>query len=51
MWDAITKNRTDGALVRLTTVVTADESLEDADKSLSSFARSIGSELPKYIPN
>ena len=51
LWDAITKNRTDGALVRLTTVVKADESLKDADESLSSFARSIGSELPKYIPN
>ncbi len=51
LWDSITKNRTDGALVRLTTVVKAGESLEEADETLSSFARSIASELPTYIPN
>ena len=49
-WDALTKNRTDGALVRLTAYVEPGHDISEADEVLSSFARSINSYLPDYIP-
>jgi exosortase D (VPLPA-CTERM-specific) len=48
-WDALTRNRTDGALVRLTMSVQAGH-VDEADKRLSSFARAISKELSGYIP-
>lgn len=48
-WDALTRNRTDGALVRLVTDVRYGE-VEEADKRLSRFARMISKDLNKYIP-
>lgn len=50
-WDALTKNRTDGALVRLTTMVRPGEDVAEGDKRLTAFARAVVPELPKYIPN
>jgi exosortase D (VPLPA-CTERM-specific) len=49
-WDALTRNRTDGALVRLVTKVDSTKP-EDADAQLSAFARSIGTQLAEYIPD
>ena len=49
-WDALTKNRTDGALVRLTAYVKPGEDIEKADKMLTDFARSINPEMNQYIP-
>jgi EpsI family protein len=40
-WDALTKHRTDGALVRLTTMVAPGESLQEAERALSDFARQV----------
>ena len=37
-WDALTRNRTDGALVRLMTSVDPARNLAEADRQLSSFA-------------
>jgi exosortase D (VPLPA-CTERM-specific) len=49
-WDALTQQRTDGALVRLITSVYEDETLEDAEKRLQSFVRDVAPVLEEYIP-
>jgi EpsI family protein len=48
--DAISLNRTDGALVRLTTPVESNEKMTDAEKRLQAFAQVINPILPNYIP-
>jgi EpsI family protein len=50
-WDALTRNRTDGALVRLVTYVGPGQNIEDADAQLSTFASSVGTQLENYIPD
>lgn len=50
-WDALTKNRTDGALVRLTTGLKDTETWEDGDKRLEQFAHDLGDTLKAYVPN
>ena len=50
-WDALTRNRTDGALVRLVIDVNAGRNLDEADGLLSSFATTIAARLTDYIPN
>jgi EpsI family protein len=49
-WDAITKQRTDGALIRLITPVYETESLADAEARLQHFVRDIVPVLEEYIP-
>lgn len=49
-WDALTRQRTDGALVRLVTPVYPDEQVEDAKARLTSFAGSIVPVLSEYLP-
>jgi exosortase D (VPLPA-CTERM-specific) len=49
-WDALTKQRTDGALVRVLTPVQAGEQLADADKRLQEFVRLVGPELNRFLP-
>jgi EpsI family protein len=49
-WDALTKNRTDGALVRLTTPVSPGEDIELADKRLIAFAENVQSLMDKHVP-
>jgi exosortase D (VPLPA-CTERM-specific) len=49
-WDALTQQRTDGALVRLITSVYEDETLADAEKRLQNFVRDIEPVLEEYIP-
>jgi exosortase D (VPLPA-CTERM-specific) len=51
LWDAIQINRTDGALVRLTTPITAGTRVEVADQRLQEFLRAAYPELDPYIPN
>jgi exosortase D (VPLPA-CTERM-specific) len=48
--DAIEKNRTDGALVRLTTPIKRSESEEDADRRLESFMSSALPRLAAFLP-
>lgn len=50
-WDALTRNRTDGALVRLTTLVKPGEDVRVADERLTRFAKDVSIELQKYIPD
>jgi len=49
-WDALTQQRTDGALVRLITSVYEDESLEDSEKRLQDFVRDVAPVLKEYLP-
>ncbi len=49
--DSITRHRTDGALVRLITMVGPNGSLENADRRLTSFARYLAPILPRYVPD
>ena len=49
-WDALTKNRTDGALVRLTIPIAPGKDVQELEATLQRFARAIGGILPNYIP-
>jgi len=49
-WDALTRQRTDGALVRLITTVYENETLADAEKRLQNFVRDVAPVLEEYIP-
>lgn len=51
LWDALTKNRTDGALVRITTMLRPGEDWEKADQRLTGFAREVEGKLTAYVPN
>ena len=48
--DALFENRTDGALVRLTTPVYPGEPEDDADKRLQEFTRVVVPALAPYLP-
>jgi exosortase D (VPLPA-CTERM-specific) len=48
--DGLTKNRTDGALVRLTTPLAGTEDVADADARLEAFVRAIDPKLNYYLP-
>ncbi len=49
-WDAITLKRTDGALVRLITPLSADEDAETADKRLQRFTSLVFPVLRDFLP-
>lgn len=49
-WDALTLNRTEGALVRVTTFVSDVSQLAEADKRLESFVRSVNPKLAYHLP-
>jgi hypothetical protein len=49
--DAILENRTDGALVRLTTPLYPGESEGDADKRLQEFMQTAVPNLAGYLPS
>ena len=51
LWDAITRDRTDGALVRLLLPLPPGASVAEGDKQLSDFARAFVPALPRYVPN
>jgi hypothetical protein len=48
--DAILRNRTDGALVRLTTPVGSNESEHEADKRLQAFLADVVPRLRPFLP-
>jgi len=50
-WDAMTRNRTDGALVRLTAFVNPGEDEAAADDRLVEFAKVVNPYLSEYIPD
>ena len=51
LYDAITKNRSDGALVRLITTISPGEVERDADKRLQLFIRELRPTLAGYLPS
>jgi exosortase D (VPLPA-CTERM-specific) len=50
-WDALIRNRTDGALVRLVVPVAPDEPDAAADRQLTQFAAAAASTLTPYLPD
>lgn len=50
LWDALTKNRTDGALVRLVTMVPPGQDIELADRKLTDFAKIVVEKMHDYVP-
>jgi EpsI family protein len=50
-WDALTRNRTDGALVRLTTMIPPGADVAAADKQLTGFSRETVGALKDSIPD
>ena len=49
-WDALTKHRTDGALVRLSTPIYKNEDIQEAQKRLVDFTERIAPILDEFIP-
>jgi EpsI family protein len=49
-WDALTRQRTDGALVRLITPVYDSERIGDAEERLRRFARRFVPVLEEFLP-
>src|SRR5262245_38949778 len=50
-WDALTRNRTDGALVRLTMPVANGLDEADADRAIARFAAQAIPQLARYVPD
>ena len=48
--DAVMRNRTDGALVRLTTLVGPSEDIAKADERLRDFLQVLVPRLPPFVP-
>lgn len=51
LWDALTRNRTDGSLIRLTTPLRPAEDWQSADKRLLAFASEFNNHIGEYIPD
>lgn len=51
IYDAITRKRSDGALVRLITPVLESEGMDDADKRLGDMMDRLEAILPAYVPD
>ena len=50
-WDALTKNRTDGALIRIIVPVNAANTTEETEVIAKSFLNEVLTVLPKYVPD
>ncbi|MGE3814422.1 MAG: VPLPA-CTERM-specific exosortase XrtD [Nitrospiraceae bacterium] len=50
-WDALTKGRSDGALIRLASAIEPGESEESAERRLVELARQVQPELSRYLPD
>ena len=50
-WDAITKRRTDGALVRLEMPLRRGQDLETAQAAMDALTQDLMKILPAYVPN
>lgn len=51
LWDALTMGRTDGALVRIASLVRVGETEAAADRRLQEFAMTIEPELSRFVPD
>jgi EpsI family protein len=50
-WDALTMNRTDGALVRLTTMIDPGQDVAEVDRLLVGFVRDVADDLGRFVPD
>ena len=50
LWDALTRRRTDGAMVRLITPISTNEPLPAAEARLAGLARQLQPLLPRFVP-
>lgn len=50
-WDALTRNRSDGALIRVTTILPEGAPVAQADNELAGFVRLIHPQLAYYLPD
>ncbi len=50
-WDALAKQRTDGALIRLTASVQPGHDEEEADRVLADFTKSVNPLMSQYVPD
>jgi exosortase D (VPLPA-CTERM-specific) len=50
-WDALTRNRTDGALVRLVVALPPNGVADQADRELTAFAAAVTPTLTAYVPD
>jgi EpsI family protein len=50
-WDALTRHRTDGALVRLVVALPPASSEADADRRLTQIAAQVAATLPRFVPD
>ena len=50
-WDALTRHRTDGAMIRLSAPLPAGGSVAQADRELTQFAAAAAPLLPRFVPN
>ena len=51
VWDSITRGRSDGALVRVTTPIVGSENIAKADERLTQFMAAIFNVLPRHMPS
>ncbi len=51
LWDAMTRQRTDGALIRLTTPIQQNETDKAAEQRLIQFAQDMDPILTRYVPD
>jgi exosortase D (VPLPA-CTERM-specific) len=50
-WDALTRQRTDGAMIRIIANVPSGTDAAAADQALTRFAAQIAPQIPRYVPN
>ena len=50
-WDAVTRHRTDGALVRIIAQLPPGANVGEADQRLTDLAKQLAPVLPRYVPN
>jgi EpsI family protein len=50
-WDALTRHRTDGAMIRVVTALPASSSEADADSRITSFIGKMTPVLDRYVPD
>lgn len=49
-WDAVTRNRTDGAMIRIAAPMLRGQTVSDVDRELTRFAAQVLPTLPEFIP-
>jgi exosortase D (VPLPA-CTERM-specific) len=50
-WDALTRHRSDGALIRVATPISSQDGEESAERRLREFVELVSAELPRYVPD